>query len=53
MGDKREITYAITMSLVRKLLNSGAINEDEYTKINETFIDKYNPKVGQLFSELP
>lgn len=48
---KNEKLYQITMHLARKMLSEGIISEQEYCEIDTTFLEKYKPLFGTLFSE--
>ena len=48
---KDELLYQCTMSMARKMLKSGAINEIDYKKIEDHFIKKYSPAIGTLMAE--
>lgn len=48
MDNKKEVTYEITMKIVRGLLKSKIIKEDEFNKFKEEMIKKYNPKISLL-----
>lgn len=46
---KREITYQMTMNLVRGLLTRGVISESDYLRFDTKMQQKYEPKIGGLF----
>ena len=48
-----EIMYQITMSFARKLYADGLMSKEEYRQIDTIFREKYNPKLGTLFVDLP
>lgn len=51
MNDKQfnsELEYQIRMCIMRKMLKNQAITEQEYKKIDEGLIKKYNPILGSL-----
>ena len=51
MNDKQfnsELEYQIRMSIMRKMLKDQAITEQEYKKIDESLLKKYNPILGSL-----
>ena len=49
---RQEKFYQATMSMVRKMLAEGLINEEEYRQIDTMFLEKYRPLFGTLFSEI-
>lgn len=52
MDFESEKIYLITMSVVRSLLNKGLISNEEYIKVSEVFIKKYNSILGKALTEL-
>lgn len=50
---QNELMYQTTMSIARKMFNEGLITKDEYRQIDTIFRDKYEPKLGTLFVDLP
>ncbi len=50
---EREKAYQTTMSLVRQLRNNGAVNDEEYKKIDTIMLEKYRPILGTLLSGKP
>lgn len=48
---KNEKLYQATMSMVRRMLENGIINEQEYCQIDTIFLEKYRPVFGTLFSD--
>lgn len=50
---KREITYQMTMSAARHMLENGMISKEEYLKFDSEMQQKYNPIIGVLFSDIP
>ncbi len=48
---KNEKLYQATMSMVRRMLENGIINEQEYRQIDTIFLEKYRPVFGTLFSD--
>ena len=51
MNDKQfnsELEYEIRMNIMRKMLKNQAITEQEYKKIDEGLIKRYNPILGSL-----
>lgn len=53
MRFKEEIMYQVTMSMARKMYVDGLISKDEYRQIDTIFREKYKPKFGTLFVDLP
>lgn len=51
MLNKDEITYQITMKILKELLNKNIITHGEYEKVKIKMLEKYNPKLT-LFTEL-
>ena len=47
-----ETKYIVTMSMARKLLEHGVIDNEDYVKINTKFTQKYEPKIGMLSAEI-
>ena len=55
MSDKwfqSEKMYQCTMMVARNLLKQGIISEKEYAQIDTIFIQKYQPSLGTLFSDI-
>lgn len=50
---RNEKLYQTTMHIARKMLSEGLISEDEYCQIDTIFLEKYQPIIGTLFSEIP
>ena len=48
----REALYQTTMSIVKNMLSSGLITREEYARITEKFIEKYNPTIGALIFDI-
>jgi hypothetical protein len=48
---RRELAFQASMSMARKLLNEGAITEEEYRTFEAEMIEKYSPLFGTLLSE--
>lgn len=44
-----ETLYQATMSMARKLLDDGVIDEENYKKIQAHFLEKYQPIIGSLY----
>lgn len=49
---ENENIYQITMSIVKTMLKKGLISKSEYKKINKIMIEKYNPPLGELFTDI-
>ena len=47
-----EKLYQTTMSIMKRLLEQGAITEKEYCRIDTIFLEKYQPVFGRLYSEI-
>ena len=47
-----EKLYQTTMSIMKRLLEHGAITEKEYCRIDTIFLEKYQPVFGRLYSEI-
>lgn len=48
----REKNYLLTMRMAKKMLEAGVITTDEYRRLDKLFLDKYNPVLGRVYSEL-
>ena len=46
----REAKYQTTMRLAKKMLSQGLITRKEYEEADRTFLEKYRPVFGTLFS---
>lgn len=49
---RNETMYQATMHIVRKMLADGIISEEEYRRIDDMFLKKYQPLLGSLFSDI-
>lgn len=49
---KNEKLYQTTMHMVKRLLEDGAITEEEYRQIDTIFLEKYHPIFGTLLSDI-
>lgn len=49
---RNEKLYQTTMHMVRRLLEDGAITEEEYRQIDTIFLEKYHPIFGALLSDI-
>lgn len=47
-----EKMYQCTMMIARKLLKQRIISQKEYAQIDTIFIQKYQPSLGTLFSDI-
>lgn len=50
---QNELMYQMTMSIARRMFSEGLMTEDEYRQIDTMFREKYHPKIGTLFVDLP
>lgn len=48
---ENEKNYETTMSIIRTLRKQGIVSEDEYKQIDTIFLRKYEPILGNLYSE--
>ena len=53
MDFQKELMYQATMSIARKMVNEGLMTDEEYRQIDTMFREKYQPKFGTLFVDLP
>lgn len=53
MDLQNELMYQMTMSIARRMFSEGLMTEDEYRQIDTMFREKYQPKIGTLFVDLP
>ena len=49
---RNEITYQMTMSAARKMLQQALITKEDYANFESKMIKKYSPKFSQLFSDI-
>ena len=49
---KAEVSYLVTMLLFRKMMNEALLSKEEYEAINAQMKQKYDPKIGSLFTEI-
>ena len=49
---KNEITYQITMSHLKDMLDKKIISIEEYNQMMAEFKEKYTPKISSLFFEI-
>ena len=50
---QNELMYQMTMSIARRMFSERLMTEDEYRQIDTMFREKYQPKIGTLFVDLP
>ena len=50
---EREKLYQATMNMFRSMLKKGLITEEQYTLIDTTMLQKYQPLLGTLFAAQP
>lgn len=50
--NKAEVSYLVTMILFRKMMNEALLSQEEYEAINVQMKQKYDPKIGSLFTEI-
>ena len=48
----REKNYLLAMRMAKKMLEAGIVTTDEYRRLDKLFLDKYNPVLGRVYSEL-
>ena len=46
---QQEFQYRVAMSLVRELLKSGALSDDEYRRIDAHMIERFQPVLSGLY----
>ena len=49
---RKEKLYQVTMCIARKMLKDGLISTDEYRRLDDIFLKKYNPVYGSIFSDI-
>ena len=49
---KNEVSYLVTMLLFRKMMNELLLSQDDYEAINARMKQKYDPKIGCLFTSV-
>ena len=47
-----EVSYLVTMLLFRKMMNESILSQEDYESINEQMKQKYDPKIGSLFTSV-
>ena len=48
---RAELAFQASMAVARRLLDEGAVTEDEYRVFKAEMIEKYSPFFGTLLSE--
>lgn len=48
----REKNYLLAMRMAKKMLEACIITTDDYRRLDKLFLDKYNPVLGRVYSEL-
>lgn len=46
----REFKFQVSMSIVRKMLETGVIDAEAFSKWQERLIDRYDPPIGRIVS---
>ena len=49
----REKNYGIAMSIARRMLSEGLINDRDYRKMDTIFKAKFRPVIGALSTQTP
>lgn len=49
---KNEVSYLVTMLLFRKMMDASILSQEEYDTINTQMKQKYDPKIGTLFTSV-
>jgi hypothetical protein len=56
MGDvvmsKNEVSYLVTMLLLREMMDEELLRQDDYEAINARMKQKYDPKIGSSFTSV-
>ncbi|GAB2022152.1 hypothetical protein RyT2_12260 [Pseudolactococcus yaeyamensis] len=47
---KADMFYHLSLSVAKSMLESGAISQTDYQKIDTLLLDKYHPYFGELLS---
>ena len=47
-----ELLFQTSMNMAKTMLESGMITEQEYKEIRRIFLEKNNPPIGTLLSEI-
>ena len=48
MNTKNEVTYQITIKILRNLFKKNLITKDEFDSFKHKMLEKYNPKISEL-----
>ena len=48
MNTKNEVTYQITIKILRNLFRKNLITKDEFDSFKHKMLEKYNPKLSEL-----
>ena len=48
MNTKNEVTYQITIKILRNLFRKNLITKDEFNKFKHKMLEKYNSKISEL-----
>ena len=48
MNTKNEVTYQITIKILRNLFRKNLITKDEFNSFKHKMLEKYNPKLSEL-----
>jgi hypothetical protein len=48
MNTKNEVTYQITIKILRNLFRKNLITKDEFDSFKHRMLEKYNPKLSEL-----
>lgn len=48
MNIKNEVTYQITIKILRNLFRKNLITKDEFDSFKHRMLEKYNPKLSEL-----
>ena len=48
MNIKNEVTYQITIKILRNLFRENLITKDEFDSFRHNMLEKYDPKISEL-----
>ena len=48
MNIKNEVTYQITIKILRNLFRENLITKDEFDSFKHSMLEKYDPKISEL-----
>ena len=48
MNIKNEVTYQITIKILRNLFRENLITKDEFDSFKHNMLEKYDPKISEL-----